>query len=154
VTAELELRTVIAAPVELVYELSLSVEEHVASMGRSGEDAVGARRSGTLRNGDEVTWRGRHFGLPFTMTSRVVTTDPPHSFVDEQVRGPFARFRHEHRFTSGLDATVMLDRVSFDAPLGVLGDIVEAMVLRRYLAKIIGERNAYLKTRAERTAPR
>jgi hypothetical protein len=46
----------------------------------------------------------------------------------------------------------MIDHVWFDAPLGALGDLVESVVLRRYLAKIIGERNAYLKSQAERAA--
>ena len=152
VTAAFELRTVVAAQVELVYELSLSVDVDVASMARSSEKAVGELRTGILTIGAEVTWLARLFGLPLTMTSRVVAADPPNSFVDEQVRGPFARFRHEHRFSKEGDGTLMVDLVSFDAPLGPLGDLAESVVLRRYLAKIIGERNAYLTTRAERTA--
>ncbi len=30
------------------------------------------------------------------MTSRITDFDAPWRFVDEMVRGPFARFRHEH----------------------------------------------------------
>jgi hypothetical protein len=47
------------------------------------------------------------------------------------------------------DGTVMIDHVWFDASLGAL---VESVVPRRYVAKVIGERNGYLKSQAERTA--
>lgn len=79
------------------------------------------------------------------MTSEIVEYDPPHFFVDQQQRGPFKRFRHEHRFESASDGiTVMIDRIDFEAPLGVLGRIAERAVLGRYLPKLIDQRNAFL----------
>jgi len=42
--------------------------------------------------------------------------DPPHRFIDEQVHGPFHRFRHEHRFEEADHGTTMIDAISFDAP--------------------------------------
>lgn len=59
---------------------------------------MGGVTAGRIGLGEEVTWRAVHFGLPFTMTSRVTELERPLRFVDEQVRGPFRSFRHEHRF--------------------------------------------------------
>lgn len=76
--------------------------------------------------GDTVTWRGRHFGIPFTMTSAITAYEAPHRFVDEQVRGPFRRWWHEHTFVTveergggSPERTLMIDRVPPIAPRGV-----------------------------------
>lgn len=38
----------------------------------------------------------------------------------------------------------MADRIAFEAPLGVLGRVVEKLVLARYLKKLIETRGRYL----------
>ena len=85
------------------------------------------------------------------MTSRIVQLERPTSFTDEQVRGPFARFHHEHVFTETDGGTEMLDRVSFDAPLGVFGRVVE-IGLGPYVRRLIERRDSYLKDIAEGSA--
>lgn len=137
--------TDIAATPAAVFALSLDVDAHLDSMAASGERAVGGVTGGALRLGDEVTWRARHFGVPFTMTSRITALDAPQRFVDEQVRGPFRSFRHEHRFEATAAGTHMVDEVRFDAPLGPLGRLVEGAVLGRYLERLIEQRNAHLR---------
>jgi ligand-binding SRPBCC domain-containing protein len=82
------------------------------------------------------------------MTSRVTECDPPHRFVDEQVRGPFRAFRPEHVFIASGDGTLMTDQVTFTAPFGVIGRLAEHVVLRAYLARLIAERNRYLTNAA------
>lgn len=66
-TVEFEHRTRIGAPVEVVLDLSLDIDAHMASMAHSGERAIGGVTSGLIGLGEEVTWRARHFGIPFTM---------------------------------------------------------------------------------------
>ena len=94
--------------------------------------------------GQEVTWRAWHFGLPIRMTSRITEMQAPHYFVDEQVRGPFLRFRHVHEFSAVPAGTVMVDRIDFAAPFGLLGRLAEKLVLARYLRKLIETRNQHL----------
>ncbi|HEY3633282.1 MAG TPA: SRPBCC family protein [Jatrophihabitantaceae bacterium] len=143
-TAEFTRVTTLPASPPQAFELSLSVEAHLRSMERSRERAVAGVTSGILTLGDEITWRAWHFGVPWTMTSRVTEYDPPHRFVDEQVRGPFHAFRHEHLFEASADGCLMTDRVAFQAPFGIIGRLTERVVLRRYLAHLIAERNRYL----------
>lgn len=95
--------------------------------------------------GDTVTWRARHFGIPFTMTSRITEHDAPVRFVDEQVSGPFGHWRHEHRFEELAGSTVMTDVVDFSSPLGVLGRLVDRVFLTRYLTRLLDQRNAWLR---------
>ena len=147
-----ERTTRIQAPRERVFDLSLRVDLHEGSMRHYRERSVASTAAALLGPGDTVTWRAWHFGLPWTMTSRIVECDPPSRFVDEQARGPFAAFRHEHVFEADSDATVMVDRVEFRAPGGPVGRLAERVLLGRYLARLIDERNAFLTATAEARA--
>lgn len=127
------------------FDISLSVDFHLKSMEDAGERVVGGVRAGEMKLGDDVTWRARHFGIWWTMTSVITEYERPNRFVDEQKKGPFRRFHHEHLFTDAVtDGTTMTDIVEFEAPLGPLGRLVERLVLEAYLPRLIDTRNAEL----------
>lgn len=126
------------------FDLSLSVAAHLASMARSRERVVGHPTSDVLGLGDEVTWRAWHFGIPWRLTSRITAFDRPRRFVDEQVRGPFRRFHHEHRFEPSPGGSKMTDVVEIEAPVSLLGRVVERFVLTSYLRGLIESRNQFL----------
>ncbi|WP_329563239.1 SRPBCC family protein [Streptomyces uncialis] len=145
--------TPIAAPPAVVFDLSLDVDLHTASMARSGERIIGGVRTGRMALGDHVTWEARHFGIKWRMTSRISAYEKPGSFVDEQVTGPFRRWHHTHRFVpDGRGGTVMHDEIQFAAPFGLLGAAVETVVLARYMRNLILARNVHVKQRAEESA--
>jgi len=148
-TAQFVVTTPIDAPPEAVFDLSLDIDEHLHSMATSDETAVAGVTTGTISLGEEVTWRARHFGVGFTMTSRITAWERPVRFVDEQTRGPFRWFRHEHRFERVSDGTRMIDEITFDAPLGPVGWLAERIVLERYLHQLIEQRNTHLTAVAE-----
>ena len=129
---------------ERLFDLARDVTAHTRSMSASRETAVAGVRSGLIGLGESVTWRAWHFGLPLRMTSRITAMTAPLSFTDEQTRGPFRFFTHEHLFQPHGTGTVMIDRVSFAAPLGILGRIVERLVLSAYLRRLIEQRNTFL----------
>jgi ligand-binding SRPBCC domain-containing protein len=142
--------TAIAAPPQRVFEVSLEIETHMASMAGPGERVIGGVSSGRLKLGDTVTWQARHFSLRWRMTSLISVCDPPGYFVDEQVTGPFKRWRHAHHFEQdGNGGTVMRDVVDFAAPLGPFGAVAELAVLNRYMPRLIRIRNDHLKAAAE-----
>jgi hypothetical protein len=145
-----ELSTDIAADPGTAFDLALSVDAHTASMGGSNERAVGGVTSGLLGPADSVTWQARHFGLPFRMTSKITAWDRPRGFVDEQTKGPFAFWRHEHRFEA-LDAGVtrMVDSVDFGSPFGLLGRAVDVLMLTRYMRRLIEGRNEWRRETLE-----
>jgi ligand-binding SRPBCC domain-containing protein len=137
-------RTESALPPDRLFNLARSIDAHLDSQADAGEQAVAGVTMGLIGAGQEVTWRARHFGVPIRMTSRITSMEFPERFVDEQVRGPFKAFRHVHEFEATASGSVMTDRVEFTAPFGLLGRIVEKLVLHRYLERLIVERGLYL----------
>jgi len=139
----------IAAPPELCFDLARSVEAHVASASASGERAVAGVTSGLLNLNDQVTWRGRHFGLTQELASRISAFDRPRYFRDEMVCGAFRRLAHDHYFDPIPQGTRMRDIFEFKAPYGLLGWVAEEVVLTRYLRRFLEQRAALLKHLAE-----
>ena len=138
--------TEIAAPLDVCFDLSRSIDLHVESMIASKERAVAGVTSGLIGPGEEVSWEARHFGVLWRMTSRVTEFDRPHRFVDEMIRGPFSSFRHEHLFTDNGTGTKMTDIVAFHMSPGP----VTAIPARIYLRRLIAIRNATIRTKAEK----
>ena len=145
----IELRTEIRAPAARVFDLARSVELHVESMRGYGAGGVGGVTSGLVGAGQEVTWRARHFGLPLRLTSRITLFEPPLRFRDEQVRGPFAQFAHDHRFDERDGLTQMNDVFDYRLPLGPLGALADRLLVRRRLTRLLGRRAAAVKEAAE-----
>ncbi|QHC71629.1 SRPBCC family protein [Rathayibacter sp. VKM Ac-2801] len=133
-----------------MFDRARDIDLHTASQAGARERAVSGTTTGLIGLGEHVTWSARHFGVPLWLTSSVTALDAPCSFVDEQTRGPFATFRHEHRFepdgsgSGSGSGSVMIDRLEYSAPFGVLGRIAERLVLDRHLRRLLEERGAFL----------
>lgn len=127
-----------------LFDRARSIDAHVSSMAQSREKAVAGATTGLIALGEQVTWRAWHFGIPLRMTSQITEMEAPNYFVDQQIKGPFRRFRHVHEFSLVGGTATMTDRIEFEAPLGALGRVVEKFVLARYLKKLIETRNRYL----------
>ena len=146
------IETRIAAAPEDCFALSLSIDAHSSSMSQTSERAVAGVTSGEIGPGETVTWSARHFGVRLRMTSQITDYERPMRFIDEQVAGPFKFWWHEHEFLVDGAGTLMIDRIRFEAPFGVLGRIAERLVLHRYMSRLIMRRNAWLKSELESCA--
>jgi ligand-binding SRPBCC domain-containing protein len=145
----IRLETRIAAPPQRCFDLARDVDLHQQSAAATHERAVAGVTSGKMGLGDTVTWQATHFGLRLRLSSRITEFDPPHRFVDEMTRGPFQRLRHIHEFQPMAAGTLMIDVFDYSSPLGILGRLADAVVVRRYLESFLRQRNAVLKRVAE-----
>lgn len=145
----IDLTTTVEAPRGRVFDLARSVDCHVETMADHAEAAVAGVTTGLLGAADEVTWRARHFGIPLTMRVALTAVDRPNHFRDEQVAGPFAELVHDHRFEPVDGGTLVRDAFRFRSPGGPLGRAVDAVVLRRYLRRLLERRNRRLAAVAE-----
>ena len=65
----LHITTFIAAPVDVVFNLSRHIDLHKRSMAKYKEEAVAGIRYGLIEINDTVTWKAHHL---FTLGTRVV----------------------------------------------------------------------------------
>lgn len=142
----IHLETFLAAPPELCFDLCLDVNLHErAGHGRAGAGVT----SGRMKLGDAVTWEAVHFFVRQRLTSKIVAYDRPRMFIDEMQRGAFARWRHTHIFVEQPNGTLIIDDVDYASPLGVLGKIADAVLLKNYMTRFLVRHNAYFKLAAE-----
>ena len=149
--ASFEVVTEIDAPPAGCFDLARDVDFHVQSLQHTGERVVGGVQTGLLGTGDEVTWEGRHLGVRQRLTSRITAFDPPRWFQDRMIKGAFRSFEHDHHFeASPTGGTIMRDVVRFGSPAAGFGWLVDRVVLRPYLRRLIRQRGVAIKLEAER----
>ena len=143
------IETSIAAPIERVFDLSRSIDLHFESTRETGERAIDGITTGLIGLDQTVTWKARHFGIWQTLTSKITQFDRPNSFQDCMVKGAFRYFTHDHIFTFSDNVTIVTDRYEFASPYGFLGNIMDALIMKRYLKRLLIIRNYVIKETAE-----
>ena len=73
-----------------------------------------------MRQGLLIDYRLRIRGIPVRWRSEITAWEPPYRFVDEQRRGPYRMWWHEHSFEERDGGTVCRDRVRYAVPGGRL----------------------------------
>jgi ligand-binding SRPBCC domain-containing protein len=63
-------------------------------------------------------------------------------FVDEQRKGPYRIWHHEHHFKEIPNGVEMSDIVSYEIPLGILGRLAHPLVVQKKLKEIFDYRFA------------
>lgn len=150
--AVIHLVTRIHAPPTRCFDLARSIDFHVVSTLATRETAIAGVTSGLIGQGEQVTWRARHFGLWLQLTSAITAWKPPHSFRDSQLEGPFRRMDHDHHFEpweARPGWTLATDLFQFEAPGGPCGQLAEQAFLTRYLTRFLERRAARMKAALE-----
>ena len=73
-----------------------------------------------LSEGSRIDYRLSLHGIPIRWQSVIRVWEPPHRFVDEQVRGPYSFWHHTHTFVERDGGTLCGDVVHYGVPGGSL----------------------------------
>ncbi len=94
-----------------------------------------------LRTGLTIEYGLRVRGVPIRWRSLISAYEPGKRFVDEQLKGPYRLWVHEHTFVPHEGGTLCGDRVTYAVPLGWL---VHRWLVRPDLERIFDYRRAKL----------
>lgn len=94
-----------------------------------------------MRSGALIRYRIRVRGLSFGWLTEIEEWDPPHGFVDRQLKGPYVLWHHRHGFEPRDGGTLATDVVHY-WPKG--GRLADRLFVRRDVARIFHYRSAKL----------
>ena len=95
-----------------------------------------------MQAGTLIDYSIRVHGIPIRWRTEITEWQPPHHFVDRQLRGPYTLWHHTHTFEELNGGTLCLDHVRY-RPRG--GALVHWLFVRRDVERIFTYRQYRLK---------
>ena len=83
-----------------------------------------------LGHGSLIQYRLELYRVPIKWLTRIEAWQPPRSFVDEELLGPYPLWDHTHRFSPVSGGTEIYDHVRYRLPGGLFAPIVHRVVAR------------------------
>jgi ligand-binding SRPBCC domain-containing protein len=83
-------------------------------------------------------------GIPFNWKTEICEWNPPFRFVDQQLKGPYVRWHHTHRFIEKDGFTEMTDRIEFLSPGWIFEPIINMLFVERKVKQIFDFRKKQL----------
>jgi len=97
-----------------------------------------------MRAGTLIDYQLRLRGIPIRWRTEIKVWEPPTRFVDEQIRGPYRLWIHEHIFAERDGGTLVQDRVRYAVPFDLL---VHKFLVRPDVERIFAFRTQVLQER-------
>lgn len=79
-------------------------------------------------------------GIPLKWVSQISSVNAPYMFVDEQLKGPYAYWHHEHTFEEKGGKVLMKDKVTYSVPFGIFGQLANKLIVKGKLDEIFDYR--------------
>ena len=100
-----------------------------------------------MRVGTLIDYRLRIRGLPVRWQSEISAWQPPYRFVDEQRRGPYRLWHHEHTFEVVAGGTAIRDVVDYRGPGWLVEPLLNRLFIRPDVDRIFAYRHQQLVAR-------
>lgn len=83
-------------------------------------------------------------GIPMEWVTEITHVRVPHFFIDEQRKGPYAIWHHEHHFEEVTGGTKMTDKLYYSLPLGPIGKMANRLIIKNKVLSIFEYRKKVL----------
>ena len=95
-----------------------------------------------MHSGALLDYKLKLRGVPIKWRTEICSWEPPNSFIDQQLRGPYKRWYHKHVFEATEGGTNVYDDVHYIVPFGGL---VNRLFVQKELEKIFSYRQEQLQ---------
>jgi len=99
-----------------------------------------------MRAGAIIDYQLSLFGLRFQWRTLIESFDPEAGFVDVQTKGPYHTWRHSHEFSDAPGGTLVRDRVEYEVPFGLFGELARRLFVARQIRRIFDFRRVAIET--------
>lgn len=90
-----------------------------------------------IYQGQIITYKISFFKVfTFSWVTEITVVQPPRIFVDEQRKGPYALWHHEHHFTPNENGVQMVDKVTYKLPFGWIGNAIAGKMINKQVMDI------------------
>ncbi len=97
-----------------------------------------------LELGAKVEYQIRLHGVPIRWKTNIAAWEPPRRFVDEQIKGPYRLWVHEHTFQEVAGGVLMRDFVRYAVPGWILAPVIHRLFVRDDLERIFAYRREHI----------
>jgi ligand-binding SRPBCC domain-containing protein len=80
------------------------------------------------------------WGIPLRWKTRIQEVNYQKSFTDIQVSGPYKLWEHRHEFIHNPMGVLMTDTITYELPLGVMGQFAHRIMVKKRLDEIFAYR--------------
>ena len=84
------------------------------------------------------------FGIPLRWQTEICRVERPLSFTDRQLRGPYKLWEHTHTYIEKEAGVLMQDEVKYQLPFGLIGSMINSILVRKKVADIFTFRTKVL----------
>ncbi len=99
-----------------------------------------------MAKGTLIDYQLKIYKMPVKWKTEIIAWEPPYRFIDSQLKGPYRKWIHEHKFESVGDETKMTDTVEYAIPGGIFSPTINNLFVRRDIQKIFNFRESQLLT--------
>lgn len=97
-----------------------------------------------IKESTHIDYRLSLYGIPFHWKTKILKWNPPHQFVDIQLKGPYQYWHHTHELIPFSDGTLLRDTVHYKLPLGFIGKIAAHQKVKSDVNKIFNHRRNFI----------
>jgi ligand-binding SRPBCC domain-containing protein len=99
----------------------------------------------TMHAGTLIDYRLRLYGVPLYWQTEITVWEPPFRFIDSQIKGPYKSWIHTHTFRALDDGCLMEDNVQYQLYGGMLGSLINGLLVKRDIEKIFDYRREMIE---------
>lgn len=89
-----------------------------------------------MEKGTLIDYTIKPLGFPVRWTTIIVAYEPPHRFIDAQLKGPYSFWYHTHNFVEKEGGTLIKDEVRYLLPFGPFGKLAHWIYVKKELQHI------------------
>ncbi len=98
-----------------------------------------------IQEGTLIDYKLRIHGMPAHWQTKISKFTEGESFIDEQLKGPYKKWIHQHDFIDSKNGTLICDKITYKLPMGSIGNLVAGWFVQRDVTNIFNFRKKVIR---------